>query len=202
MGPRVHLPLLAPFYFFSYFLLANCVLGNLFVSIILDKFTAETTADDKQEASLIEVVQPPRSSSTSFARCSRRRFASTASSQAGSQREHEKAEKQYWRHLKDYDWDGGVLSHEEAYDIVINLKSMRTVMYAAARAQEAVEAAGAGDGASTRAGSPTTVLGGEKSEDSAEPGEKKERMRFTRVVDPDGGSIVDARDERARVDRT
>ena len=32
----------APFFFFSYYLLANAVLGNLFVSIILDKFTAQT----------------------------------------------------------------------------------------------------------------------------------------------------------------
>ena len=187
----------APFYFFSYFLLANCVLGNLFVSIILDKFTAETTADDKQEASLIEVVQLAfviNQFRTMLAQKIRIYRLLTGKL---TKREHEKAEKQYWRHLKDYDWDGGVLSHEEAYDIVINLKSMRTVMYAAARAQEAAEAAGGGDGASARAGSPTTVLGGEKSEDSAEPGERKERMRFTRVVDADGGSIVDARDERA-----
>ena len=45
----------APFFFFSYFLMANAVLGNLFVSIILDKFTNETANED-EGTDFIQVV--------------------------------------------------------------------------------------------------------------------------------------------------
>ena len=55
----------APFYFFSYFLMANAVLANLFVSIILDKFTCET-ASEEESTNFIEVVHVSTASRSSF----------------------------------------------------------------------------------------------------------------------------------------
>lgn len=46
----------APFFFFSYYLLANCVLSNLFVSIILDKFTTAQADEDDDGADFAQVV--------------------------------------------------------------------------------------------------------------------------------------------------
>ena len=120
----------APFYFFSYFILANCVLGNLFVSIILDKFTAETTNGEDDKAAFLDVVRIAfmlnqfRTMLAEKIRIYRMLVGSM------SPEDQKRAEAQYAKFVADR-WDGVPLMHDEAYRIVASLRDMRGVMFAA-----------------------------------------------------------------------
>jgi hypothetical protein len=116
----------APFYFFSYYVLANSVLGNLFVSIILDKFAATITADAGDETDLFSVVQIAHMLSVFSSMITQKIKIYQMLTGRLSKKRFEKARRLYGRFLPD--WDGEVLSHAEAFAAVEGLKNARETM--------------------------------------------------------------------------
>ena len=123
----------APFYFFSYYIFANCVLGNLFVSIILDKFTAETTTESDQGTDLVEVVQIAHMLNVFRSMMTQKIKVYQMLTGRLPKRAFNEAERVYGKFLPD--WDGDVLTHEEAMQMVTDLKSMRGTMMTAYKAE-------------------------------------------------------------------
>ena len=119
----------APFYFFSYYIFANCVLGNLFVSIILDKFTAETTSVTDENTDMVEVVQIAHMLSVFRSMMTQKIRVYQMLTGRLPKKAFYEAEKVYGLFLPD--WDGDVLTHEEAVEMLTGLKSMRPTMMAA-----------------------------------------------------------------------
>ena len=117
----------APFYFFSYYILANCVLGNLFVSIILDKFTAETTADNDDDTDLVEVVQIAHMLSVFRSMMTQKIRIYQMLTGRLPRKAFMEAEHVYGRSLKKQ-WDGEVMEHYDAMRVVAGLKNMRGLM--------------------------------------------------------------------------
>lgn len=166
----------APFYFFSYFILANCVLGNLFVSIILDKFTAETTAGEGDKTSVLDVVRIAFMLSQFRTMLAEKIRIYRMLVGALSREDQERAETQYAHFVAD-DWDGVPLMHDEAFRIVSNLRDMRGVMFAAHNKEWIA-----------RGGSPVTVLSGGASEES---GDRGSPLRAYRVVGGDDSRMIE-----------
>ena len=125
----------APFYFFSYYIFANCVLGNLFVSIILDKFTAEITSEANEGADLVELVQIAHMLNVFRSMLTQKIKVYQMLTGRLPKRAFNEAERVYGKFLKD--WDGDVLLHDEAFEMVAGLKSMRDTMMSEYKAETA-----------------------------------------------------------------
>ena len=160
----------APFFFFSYFLMANAVLGNLFVSIILDKFTNETANEDEgtdfiQVVHVAFLVNNFRNMLTN-----KIRIYQLLRGRA-DRRTLKRYRKRYEKILPPGCLDEGHYRHSEALKILKGLHDIKSIISAP---QDV------GDGAETRDGSPNTVL----------PSVQPSQMALTIVPDEEGEDMI------------
>ena len=135
----------APFYFFSYFLMANAVLANLFVSIILDKFTCET-ASEEESTNFIEVVHVAFLVNNFRNMLTNKIRIYQLLRGRADRRTLKRYRKRYARILPPGCLDEGHYRHGEALKILRSIKDVKSIISAPR------------DGEETRDGSPNTVL--------------------------------------------